>query len=151
MSTLFERDAHTDEFSSRKKYTPRLRPDRPYFALLFLAQCRDRRYPKKNPEQPYSRCYLPFEFRPRNIQSVFSKIIGNPLQPGKERVFRLGSIGSDSEFDSTIEVSDGSVEIAFFLLGVTPVSVGEAVFGIECNGLIVLSDSSVEVAFPEPD
>jgi hypothetical protein len=30
-----------------------------------------------------------------------------------------------------IEVSNGSVEIALFLLGVTPVSVREAVFGIQ--------------------
>ena len=43
----------------------------------------------------------------------------------------IRSIGSHSEFDGKIEVSDGSVEVTFLSLGITPISVGKAIFRIE--------------------
>ena len=52
-----------------------------------------------------------------------------------------------TKLDGTIEVSDSSVQVAFLVLGITPVSVGESIIRIEPDGLIEVSDSPVQVAF----
>jgi hypothetical protein len=54
----------------------------------------------------------------------------------------------DSELHGSIEISDGSVEVAFPSLGITPVSVCQPKFRIQLDRLIMVGHCSIQIALP---